>query len=435
MMNIFIISGGRVIDPATGVDEELDILIQDGQIRKVAKRVVAKGARIIDAKDKVVTPGFVDIHTHLREPGREDEETVLTGTRAASVGGFTSILCMPNTDPVIDDESVVRFIVRKQEEAGFSRVYPVGAITKGLRGEELAEIGHMVKAGAVAISDDGNSVMNAEIMRRALEYTKMFRIPVVAHCEDTHLTAGGVMNEGYYSTLYGMRGVPAAAEEAMVARDIILTEFTGSHLHVAHVSTKGSIELIRRAKERGVRVTADTAPHYFTLNDSMLKDYDTNLKVNPPLRSAEDVQEVKQGLRDGTIDSIATDHAPHTQTEKEMEFDVAPSGIVGLETALSLVLRELVEPGVLSLADALGKLSFRPAGVVNLPFGTLRTGSPADVTVFDPQREWVCDPAKFFSKSKNSPFKGWKFRGTIEYLFVNGSLTVEDGRLVSSTVA
>lgn len=432
-MSKFIIKNGRVIDPSSGIDEELDILVEDGKVTKLAKDIVSKRARVIDAKDKVVTPGFIDLHTHLREPGREDEETILTGTKAASSGGFTSILCMPNTDPAIDDNSVVRYILKKREEAGFSKVYPVGAITKGLKGEELAEIGHLVKAGVVGISDDGNSVMNSELMRRALEYAKMFGIPVISHCEDVYLTADGVMNEGYYSTKFGMRGVPAVAEEAMVARDIILAEYTRSHLHITHVSTKGSVELIRRAKERGLKITSDTAPHYFTLNDSMLKNYDPNLKVNPPLRSLEDVEAVKEGLKDGTIDAIATDHAPHTQAEKELEFDLAPSGIVGLETALPLVLKELVEPGVLSLPDAIGKITSSPALIVNIPPGRLQIGSPADITIFDLNHRWVCDPSKFESKSKNSPFEGWTLKGKVDYVFVDGVLVVKKGKVVSVT--
>lgn len=432
-MKKFIIKGGRIIDPSSGIDKELDILIQDGQVRKIGKNISSKAVRIIDATSKVVTPGFIDLHTHLREPGREDQETILTGTKAASSGGFTSVLCMPNTHPAIDDESVVRYILKKQEEAGFARVYPVGAITKGLRGEELTEVGYLVSAGVVGISDDGNSVMNSELMRRALEYASMFGIPVISHCEDVQLTADGVMNEGYYSTLFGMRGAPAVAEEAMVARDIILTEYTGSHLHITHVSTKGGVELIRRAKKGGVKVTSDTAPHYFSLNDSMLKNYDPNLKINPPLRSLEDVNAVKEGLQDGTIDAIATDHAPHSQAEKELEFDLAPSGIVGLETALGLVLKELVEPGILSLVDAIGKLTSSPAQIVNLPGGRLKVGSPGDITIFDPGTTWVCEPSKFKSKSRNSPFKGWTLKGKVEYVFVNGEPVVEKGDVVSST--
>jgi len=434
-MKKLIIRGGRVVDPYSGTDEKLDILIQDGRVRKLEKKLDAglREAKTIDARGKIVAPGFIDLHTHLREPGREDKETILTGTKAACHGGFTSVLCMPNTTPPIDDESVVRFVIRQQEQAGFARVYAVGAITKGLAGRELTEIGHLVGAGVVAISDDGNSLMNSELMRRALEYATMFGIPIISHCEDVSLTAAGVMNEGYYSTLFGMRGAPAVAEQVMVARDIILAEYTRAHIHITHVSSKGSVELIRRAKERGVRVTSDTAPHYFTLNDSMLRDYNPNLKINPPLRSLEDVEAIKDGLKAGTIDAIATDHAPHTQAEKEVEFDAAPSGIVGLETALGLVLKELVEPGVLSLPDAIRKLTFSPAEIVNLPGGRLQKGSPADITVFDPRPTWVCEPSDFLSKSKNSPFKGWTLRGKVECVLVGGKPVIEDGEVTSST--
>lgn len=434
-MKKFIIKGGRVIDPYYGLDEKRDIFIQNGRVKKLEKRIdiSSKGVKIVNASDKVVTPGFIDLHTHLREPGREDEETILTGTKAASHGGFTSVLCMPNTDPPIDDESVVRFILKQQEQAGYARVYPVGAITKGLMGEELTEIGHLVGAGVVGISDDGNSVMNSELMRRALEYSRMFGIPVISHCEDLLLTAGGVMNEGYYSTLFGLRASPPIAEEVMVARDIILAEYTRSHIHITHVSTGGSVELIRRAKERGVRITSDTAPHYFTLNESMLRDYNPNLKINPPLRSLEDVEAIKDGLRDGTIDAIATDHAPHTQAEKEVEFDLAPPGIVGVETALGLVLKELVDPGVLSLPDAIGKLTSSPSRIVSLPGGKLKIGSPADITIFDPRSVWICEPSKFVSKSKNSPFKGWTLKGKVEHVFVDGEPVIREGGVVSPT--
>ncbi len=434
-MRKLIIRGGRVLDPSSGFDGEASILVEGNRIAKIAKRIQPRGRRIqiLDASGRVVTPGFIDLHTHLREPGREDQETVRSGTRAAVSGGFTSVLCMPNTSPPIDDESVARFVLKKQEEAMFARVYPVGAITKGLAGEELSEIGHLVRAGAVAVSDDGHSVMNAALMRRALEYSMMFHIPVVSHCEDLNLTAGGVMNEGIHSTLFGMRGVASIAEEVMVARDILLAEYTGAHIHIAHVSTRGSVELIRTGKARGIRVTCDTAPHYFTLNDSMLRSYDTNLKINPPLRSEEDVAAIKSGLKDGTIDAVATDHAPHTQEEKEVEFDQAPPGIVGLETALGLVLTELVEPGIMDLPEAVAKLTFSPSRVIGLPVGTLAVGSPADLTIFDPHHSWVCEPSEFKSKSRNSPFKGRLLKGRVDHVLVDGRLAMKDGELISAT--
>jgi dihydroorotase len=363
------------------------------------------------------------MHIHLREPGQEDKETIATGTRAAAAGGFTAIACMPNTKPVIDNKSVVEFILRKSVREGVVKVYPIGSITKELKGKEIAEIGQMVGAGAVAISDDGYPVENAVLMRRAMEYTKRFNIPVISHCEDTNLSDQGSMHEGYYSTILGLPGIPAAAEEVMVARDIIIAEVCNAKLHIAHVSSKGSVELIRQAKKRGVKVTCEVTPHHFTLTDEAVCSFDTNTKVNPPLRSKDDVIAIKEGLADNTIDVIATDHAPHTQAKKEQEYVKAPFGIIGLETSLGLVLSELVTKGVISLMDAITKMTKNPAKILSLDMNGLYPGAIADITVIDPDMEWIVDVNTFVSKSRNSPFHGWKLIG-------RAIMTIVDGKIV-----
>jgi dihydroorotase len=415
------LKGGRVIDPSRGTDGVADVLVQDGTIAAVGRNVgVPDGAEVIDVTGKVVAPGLVDVHVHLREPGQEDLETIATGAASAVAGGFTSICAMPNTDPVCDNQGVVGFVRAQAARADLARVYPIGAVSVGQKGQQLAEFGELVAAGAVAVSDDGKPVPTAHLMRTALEYAKTFGIPVADHCEDMSLAAGGCMHEGIVSTKMGLKGIPAAAEEVMVARDIILAELTGGHVHLCHMSTRGSVDLIRRAKERGVRVTAEACPHHFTLTHEAVKGYDTNARMNPPLREPEDVEAVRQALKDGTIDCVATDHAPHHYDAKEREFDDAPNGIIGLETAFGLAVTELVGRGLLTLPELLLRMSTAPARIFNLPAGTLVTGAPADIAVFDPEARWVVRPERFLSKSRNTPFGGRELTGRTELTLVGG---------------
>jgi dihydroorotase len=416
-----LIKNGHVMDPANAVDEKQDILVAEGKIAKLGRAgsLAANGAEVIDASGKLVVPGLIDMHVHLREPGFEYKETIETGTAAAKAGGFTSVCCMPNTNPVNDGRAVTEFILSRARGAS-SHVFPIGAITKGSKGEELAEMGELHSAGCPALSDDGKPVMNAAIMRRAMEYSKIFDLLVISHCEDSSLSEKGVMHEGFVSTELGLRGIPRAAEEVMTGRDIALAELTGCRLHIAHVSTAGSVEMIRAAKARGVLVTAETCPHYFSLTDEAVRGYNTMAKMNPPLRTEKDVAAVKQGLRDGTIDVIATDHAPHALDEKSGEFDYAPFGIVGLETALGLTFK-LIDEGVLSLHEAVRKLSLNPASVLKLGKGTLSIGADADITIIDPNAEWVVDASAFKSKSKNTPFNGWKLKGKAVQTIVKGN--------------
>lgn len=420
-----LIKGGRIIDPSRDIDTKGNILIEKGKIKSfpgdTKKYEKDSKVQVIDAGGKVVSPGFVDIHVHLREPGFEHKETIRTGCESAAAGGFTSIVCMPNTNPINDNASVTEYILLKARTEGIVNVFPIGAITKGEKGETLAQIGEMYEAGCVGISDDGMPVMNSKVMRHAMEYVKAFGIPVISHAEDKNLSGSGVMNEGETSTLLGLNGIPAASEDVMVSRDITLAELTGTHLHICHVSTKGSVRLIRAAKKRGVNVTAEAAPHHFTLTDKAIAEYNTNAKMNPPLRSEKDVEAVREGLTDGTIDVIATDHAPHSEDEKKVEFDVAPFGIVGLETALPLSLK-LVGDGVLSLRDMIAKLTHIPSEIVNIEKGTLNPGTPADIVIFDPNAKITIDKEKFRSKSKNTPFNGWELRGTVLYTIVNGKV-------------
>jgi dihydroorotase len=421
-MNL-LIKNGRLVDPAARQDGVLDILVENGKVRQVKRGIDAAGAEVIDAKGKIVVPGLIDVHTHLREPGHEEEETIATGTRAAAHGGVTTILCMPNTHPPVDNAPTVEFILLKAQKEGLVNVFPIGCITKGSLGEELAEIGVLKKTGVVAVSDDGNPVMNSQVMRRALQYTKMFNLPVISHCEDKNLSKGGVMNNGHNSTVLGLRGIPSQAEEIMVSRDIMLAELTGGYLHIAHVSTAGSVELVRQAKKRNVKVTCETCPHYFSLTDDAVKDYATNTKMNPPLRGSADVAAIKKGLADGTIDCIATDHAPHTDEEKNKEFDLAPFGIVGLETMLGLVVTELIEPGVLDWPAAIAKMTANPARIFSLQGrGTLAEGSIADITVIDPLREYRYEAKDFVSRSKNSPFTGRPLKGLPAITIVGGTV-------------
>ena len=425
-MRPVLIKGGRVIDPSRRSDGVADVYLEGGRIEAVGRNImVGQDALVIEAAGKVVAPGLIDLHVHLREPGQEDLETVDTGALAAAAGGFTTVCAMPNTDPVTDNQAAVGFIVRQSIRAGKARVRPIGAISLGQKGLQLAEFGEMVGAGAVAVSDDGKPVVSSHMMRTALEYAQVFGIPVADHCEDPTLSAGGSMHEGLVSTRLGLKGIPAAAEEIMVARDILLAELTGGHVHLCHMSTRGSVELIRRAKDQGLKVTAEATPHHFTLTDERVGNYDTNAKMNPPLREAADREAIRQALRDGTIDVIATDHAPHHYDAKEREFDEAPNGIIGLETALGLGLRELVTPGLLSLMELIELMSTRPARIFHLPGGTLATGAPADIVVFDPEVRWKVDPAKLHSKSRNTPWGGEEMVGAVE-------ATLVDGRVVYS---
>jgi dihydroorotase len=370
------------------------------------------------------------MHTHLREPGREDEETIESGSRSGLKGGYCALTPMANTDPVADNVEVINFLNAQAEKYAWTHIYPVGAVTRGLKGETITEIGEFKEAGAVAISDDGRPITNSRIFMLALEYASMFDLPIISHCEDAHLTEGGCMNEGLNSTILGLPGMPAAAEEIMAARDIALSRLTGGRVHIAHVSCARTVALVRSAKREGVRVTAETAPHYFSLTDDALKTYDTNAKMNPPLRTAEDVEAIRQGLRDGTIDAIATDHAPHTHVEKEVEFINAPFGIIGLETCLPLVITKLVGEGVLTLAEALTKLTLGPARILGLPMGKIEAGARADITIFDPSIEVAIDVNSFECKCRNSPFNGWRLKGKAVHVIVAGQLRLHDGRLV-----
>lgn len=404
-----------------------DVLIDEGRVVAVGPHLkLPAGATKIDATGRLVLPGFVDLHVHFREPGFEYKESIQSGAAAAVAGGFTSVCCMPNTSPVNDNQAITEFILDRARVAGFANVFPIGAITKGSEGKELAEIGDLRRAGCVAISDDGKPVMNSLVMRRAMEYALAFDVPVVDHCEDLHLAEGGCMNEGAISTELGLPGMPAAAEDVMVARNVALAELTGARLHLAHISTEGSVRMVREAKSRGLKVTAEACPHHFTITEEVVRGYNTYAKMNPPLRTWKDVQAIKEGLRDGTIDVIATDHAPHATQEKQLGFTEAPFGIVGLETALSLTFA-LVDEGVLSLESAVDKLSTAPAKVFGLAKGTLAVGADADVAIVDQQEQWEVDPAKFRSKSRNTPFAGWKVKGRVRTTIVGGRVVFEAG--------
>lgn len=425
-----LIKGGTVVDPVTGRAAAKDILVADGKIAKVGANLSRNGAEVLEAAGLLVTPGLIDMHTHLREPGFEAKETIQTGSRAAARGGYTSVAAMPNTSPVADNAAIISYIKNTAGAGGAVNVFPIGAITRGSMGEELAEMGDMKEAGAVAFSDDGLPVMNAGLMRRAMQYARMLGLSVISHCEDKNLAAGGVLNEGATSTLLGLKGIPASAEEVMVARDILLAEETGCRLHLAHVSTAGSVRLVREAKARGVRVTAEVTPHHFTLTEEAAADYDTSTKVNPPLRTAADVAALKEGLADGTIDVIATDHAPHTEEEKDVEYDLAPFGLVGLETAVGLVWTELVAPGVLTPLEAVTRLTLNPARVLGIPRGTLEPGAAADITIIDPNLTEIVDPALFESKGRNTPFGGRKLKGLPCCTIVGGRIVMRDRRLM-----
>jgi dihydroorotase len=421
-----VLRGARLVDPSQGLDEIGDILVVGGKVEGIGRLGEVRRDEHLEAVDcagQVLSPGFVDVHCHLREPGREEVETIATGARAAAAGGFTAVCAMPNTDPVTDNQAAVGFIIRQAQRAGGARVYPIGAISIGQQGKTLAEFGEMVGAGAVAVSDDGKPVVSAQLMRTALEYARTFDIPVADHCEEPTLAANGAMNEGIVSARLGLKGIPAEAEEIMAIRDILLARLTGGHIHLCHMSTKGSVELIRWGKERGINVTAEVCPHHLSLTEDAVEGYDTNAKMNPPLRTAADVAALQEAVKDGTIDVIATDHAPHHYDEKEREFADAPNGIVGLETALAVNLTWLVHRGVVDLPTLVERMACAPARLFKLRGGTMRRGAAADLTVFDPDATWTVDPARFLSKGRNSPYAGQTLRGRV-------ALTVVGGRVI-----
>lgn len=421
-----LIKNGHIIDAKTGLNEISDILVEDGIIAEVGIGIDSTGCEIIDAGGMYVIPGLVDAHCHLRDPGYEYKEDIESGTRSAAKGGFTSIACMPNTNPVLDSEALIRYVINKAKSDGLVNVYPIGAVSKGLKGEELSEIGELKFAGAVALSDDGRPVNNSSLMKKAMQYASMFDITIISHCEDLDLVDDGLMNEGYYSSVLGLKGNPAPAEEVMIARDLILAEYTKATIHIAHVSTELGVDLIRNAKRRGVSVTAETCPHYFSLTDQACEGFNTNAKVNPPLRTQKDVDAIIQGLKDGTIDIISTDHAPHHRDEKNVEFKQAANGLVGFETAFPLAITYLVKPGYLTLEQLVQKMCLNPAKMLGLNKGSLEAGFSADIMIFDIKEEYTVDIDKFESKSKNSPFNGFKLFGQPQYTIVDGNPIVRE---------
>ena len=421
-----LLTNGRIVDPSQNRDEIGDVLIEDGQITKAGGKIAGPdAARRIDCTGKIVSPGFIDVHCHLREPGREDVETISSGARSAAAGGFTAVCAMPNTQPVTDNQAAVGFIIRQAQLANASRVYPIGAISVGQNGEAMAEMGEMIGAGAIAVSDDGKPVVSAHLMRTTLEYARTFGIPVADHCEEPTLAAGGAMNEGIVSARLGLKGIPGEAEEIMVIRDILLARLTGGHVHLCHMSTKGSVELIRWGKDRNINVTAEVCPHHLHLTEDAVEGYNTNAKMNPPLRTMKDVEALQQGVKDGTIDVIATDHAPHHYDEKEREFADAPNGIVGLETALAVVNTALVVSKIISINDLVNRMAVLPAKLFHLPGGSLRAGATADVTVFDPVAAWTVDASRFKSKGRNSPWTGKSLTGRVHLTIVGGQIAHE----------
>ncbi len=423
-MTELLICNGTIIDPSQSLEAKRDLLIRDGRVAEIAESISADGNETFDAEGLIVAPGFIDLHVHLREPGFEYKETIESGARAAVAGGFTSVCCMPNTKPINDNSSVTSFIVEQARKAALANVFPIGAITQGSKGEQLAEIGEMKSAGIVAISDDGKPVLDSGIMRRAMEYAADFNLPVVDHCEDCCGATGWAMHEGEYSALMGLKGLPGAAEDLHVARDILLGEITGAHIHIAHISTARSVDLVRQAKARGLKVTCEVTPHHFVLSDKDVyqSGYNTNFKMAPPLRSQPDVEAILEGLRDGTIDAIATDHAPHHSNEKMYEFDKAPNGITGLETSVSLTLDRLVNRRVISLTRMVELLATNPAKLFNLDRGTLTVGAVADVTIFDPEKRIKVEAAKSQSKSRNTPFNDWELTGAPVATVVGGKV-------------
>ncbi len=417
-----LIQGGRIVDPANNVDQSGDILLENGKVAAIDKKVSAKGAQVINAKNKIVCPGLIDIHVHFREPGGENEETIATGSAAAVAGGFTSVACMPNTNPALDDEASIEFVYRHARRANLCNVYTIGAATKGRQGKELAEIGQMVRAGAVGFSDDGDGIASTAVMLRVLEYLCMFDKPLLQHPEDPDVTAGGVMNRGTTATRLGMPGINPIGEELMIQRDLTLVKETAGRYHVCHVSTESSVELIRQAKKAYMPVTAEVTPHHLLLTEENCETFDTNFKMNPPLRTQADVEACLQGVAEGTIDCLVTDHAPHGIQEKELEFLNAPFGIIGLETALPLYIKALVGPDVLDWPGLIDRMTVGPARVLSLKKGTLSIGADADVTIIDPDLEWTIDARQFKSKSRNSPFHGWQVRGRAVTTIVGGQI-------------
>lgn len=417
-----LIRGGRVVDPAHGSSGMADVLVEAGRIAAIAPHIPASNHETLDVEGLIVSPGLVDMHVHLRDPGQTHKEDISSGTRAAARGGFTAVACMANTAPPVDHPVVVEYVRSRAREVAACRVYPIGALTKGLQGQELAPLAGLASAGVVAFSDDGTAVLDAGLLRRALKYASMTGLPVIEHCEDPTISAGGVMHDGAHAAILGLPGIPAASEEIIVARDLLLAESTGARLHIAHVSTAASVRMIRAAKLRGVQVTAEVTPHHLVLTDADVGDYDTNRKMNPPLRTSEDVEAVREALADGTIDAIATDHAPHAVEEKLVEFDRAPFGVVGLETALAVVMTHLVRPGLLSIEDALRRMSTLPAQILGIPGGRLDVGAPADLVVIDPDRRWTVRPGEFASRSRNTPFEGWNLEGKAVLTMVEGAI-------------
>lgn len=429
-MTRVLIQGGRLMDPAQGVDGVFELLIEEGKVAKIGKGIKPDGAEVISAKGKVAVPGFIDLHVHLRVPGQEHKETVLTGSQAALCGGFTTLCTMANTEPAVDSATVVESILGQNAKVGLVNILPYAAVTVGLKGESLTEMGELQEAGVAGFSDDGVPILNAGVMRRALEYSRMTRLPVIDHCEEKALSAHGVIHEGLTSARLGLGGIPAEAETVMIARDLLLAEATGGRLHVAHVSTAAGVELIRAAKKRGIPVTAEVTPHHLVLTEEALNTYDARFKMNPPLRTQADLEALRQGLKDGTLDAVATDHAPHALAEKEAGLVQAPFGVIGLETALAVLLTELVHRGTLSLPELIAVFTSRPAKVLGIPRGTLAVGSVADVTMLDPQAEWVIEPSTFSSKGHNSPFIGWRVKGRVTDVMVGGQWRYRNGQFV-----
>jgi len=425
-----LIKGGKVIDPANDINEIMDVLIEDGRIKDVGQDLIDADAEIIDAQGKLVCPGFIDMHVHLREPGFEYKEDIASGTRAAAAGGFTTICCMPNTDPVIDNATVASFVRERARKSGVVNVLPIGSISKGQEGKELSEMAELREAGCIAVSDDGKPVRDAGLMRNAMQYASMFDLPILSHCEEISLSRDGQMHEGYYSTIYGLKGIPAAAEEIMIARDIILAEATGARVHICHISTAGSVELIRAAQERGVLLSCEVTPHHLILTDEVVGSYDADTKVNPPLRSLDDAIALRDAILDGVVDCIATDHAPHHRESKDCEYNLAANGISGLETAVALIMDQLVIPEIIDDETMVRLFTIGPADILGINKGTLDPGADADITIIDPKMSKTVEPEKFYSKGKNTPFKGMSLRGWPCMTIVKGQIICRDGKIV-----